>query len=68
MASSTVCNWFRSVFERQEAAGEDRRRAPRAGRLGREVVSADLVSGAEQLAEVVGQNLSGEVLLKGEIG
>ena len=57
------------MFERQEAAGEDWFE----GTLGVGSVGAGGGVGrrrfrAEQLAEVIGQNLGGEVLLKGEIG
>jgi hypothetical protein len=57
------------VFERQEAAGEDRLEgALGVGSIGARGGVGRLRFGAEQLAEVVGQDLGGEVLLKGEIG
>ena len=56
------------VFECQEAAGEDRLEgALGVGSIGAGSGVGRVGFGAEQLAEVVGQDLGGEVLLKGEI-
>ena len=57
------------VFECQEAAGEDRLEgALGVGSIGAGSGVGRFGFGAEQLVEVVGQDLGGEVLLKGEIG
>jgi len=57
------------MFEREKATGEDRLEgALGVGSIGAGRGVGRLGFGAEQLAEVVGQHLGGEVLLKGEIG